>query len=164
MQSKLCTSVTEEFCDSAAFPAFIEILSYDNSSSPGEDFASSFVRRYKTWLSSNLSTERSTDILGDQALQKPLLDDFENFLYSQVIDRQIFITNTGQLGVVTLNCHSQVGDEVWILIGSLTPFILRAQELDYRLMGPCYIAGRMHGETIRELDEGKWKLAGNTLI
>jgi hypothetical protein len=164
VQSKLCTSSTEGFCDSAAFSAFIEILSYDNSSSLREDFASNFVKHYKTWQSSNLSTERSADILGDQALEKPLLDDFENFLYSQVMGRQMFITNTGRLGVVTLNCHIQVDDEVWILIGGLTPFILRSQDPDYRLIGPCYIAGRMHGEIIRELDEGKWKLAGITLI
>ncbi|KAK0609423.1 heterokaryon incompatibility protein-domain-containing protein [Immersiella caudata] len=45
---------------------------------------------------------------------------------------------------------SQVGDEVWILKGARTPFILRRKGPDqYQLIGEAYVHGIMHGEALQ---------------
>lgn len=42
--------------------------------------------------------------------------------------------------------RSEVGDFVAIILGCSFPFVLRGAGRGYRLVGPCYVAGLMHGE------------------
>jgi hypothetical protein len=73
--------------------------------------------------------------------------------------RRMFITEAGHLGLGpgALN----VGDSVAVLLGGMTPFVLRGvlhtNEKDsasnrYQLVGECYTHGMMNGEII-----GRWK-------
>lgn len=48
---------------------------------------------------------------------------------------------------MSADCHVQDGDDVFILEGGKTPFILREECLGtHRLMGFCYLYGAMAGE------------------
>lgn len=63
--------------------------------------------------------------------------------------RQLFRTEAGYLGLGPLSLAA--GDEVWIINGARTPFILRpvADEgikVAFELVGECYIHGVMNGE------------------
>ena len=61
--------------------------------------------------------------------------------------RRVFRTNDNLLGVGPDNM--ELGDEVWVLAGSCTPFALRqvnTQGTEYRLLGEVYLHGMMHGE------------------
>lgn len=78
----------------------------------------------------------------------------EFVLFVMVNLSQLFVTANGHLGIIASRCNAQVGDEVHILFGGGTPFVLRRQESNnslekrYRLMGPCYLSGFMHGEAL----------------
>jgi hypothetical protein len=49
----------------------------------------------------------------------------------------------------------QPGDLVCILFGGITPFILRAKDDYYALVGDAYVYGLMEGEAIREWQSGR---------
>ena len=46
--------------------------------------------------------------------------------------------------------QSITGDEVWILNGCMTPFILRRTERGHLLVGECFVHGIMYGEAIEQ--------------
>ena len=62
--------------------------------------------------------------------------------------RRLFSTRDGLLenGPSTLSC----GDEVWILAGAKVPFVLRAQQTHYQVIGETYLHGMMHGEALQQ--------------
>ncbi|KAH8802983.1 heterokaryon incompatibility protein-domain-containing protein [Xylogone sp. PMI_703] len=63
-------------------------------------------------------------------------------------DRRLVLTSRGYLGLVAQSVG--VGDQVWILSGPSTPFILRPLSTGrYRLMGEAYIRGIMYGEAVK---------------
>ncbi|CAH0045520.1 unnamed protein product [Clonostachys solani] len=60
--------------------------------------------------------------------------------------RVCFCTNNNYIGMG--NFRAEVGDEVWLLEGGRTPFILRrlSKENEYQLIGEAYLHGFMYGE------------------
>ncbi|PMD31122.1 hypothetical protein L207DRAFT_385252, partial [Hyaloscypha variabilis F] len=60
--------------------------------------------------------------------------------------RRFFITEKGYLGLGP--GHMEVGDQVTVLFGGKTPFILRKFEDHFKLIGESYIHGIMEGEVI----------------
>jgi hypothetical protein len=95
--------------------------------------------RYKCWRGRDSSG--SGEEISSQALEIELGVFMQN--------TQVFVTESGQFGVVTVNCHVQTGDEVFILQGGKMPFIFREEGLEtHRLMGPCYLYGAMAGERV----------------
>ena len=66
----------------------------------------------------------------------------------------MFITEKGQLGGLGRFGAAKIGDDIFVLFGGNTPFVLRALEeeqsrwKDYRLQSPCYLNGAMDGQAI----------------
>jgi hypothetical protein len=60
--------------------------------------------------------------------------------------RVCFCTNNNYIGMG--NFRAEVGDEVWLLEGGRTPFILRrlSKENEFQLIGEAYLHGFMYGE------------------
>jgi hypothetical protein len=74
-----------------------------------------------------------------------------SFLYLTqlvLVGRTLFRTQLGHLGMGLLGIRE--GDEVWLLYGGATPFILRPARYgeSYTIVGECYIQGFMHGELL----------------
>jgi hypothetical protein len=64
---------------------------------------------------------------------------FEQTLFPRVHGCQMFTTKSGRVGIVAGNCKTQIGDELWLLSGGLTAFLLRRiNEVEHRLISPCY--------------------------
>lgn len=67
--------------------------------------------------------------------------------------RSLYITSRGRIGLCYLKVKSN--DEVWILIGSKLPFILRKVSRNdshlrtYHLVGDCFLEGVMDGEVVQ---------------
>lgn len=83
-----------------------------------------------------------------------------------MIARQIrmFVTAEGRLGLAMLSSNVQIGDEVYVLIGGNTPYVLRKDEESHHLITPCYLYGFMNGEAMNGLEVGKYKLEKVTLV
>ena len=45
--------------------------------------------------------------------------------------------------------HTEQGDEVWIIYGCRTPFLLRPTEGGYLMVGECFVDGIMDGQALR---------------
>ncbi|KAI3329983.1 heterokaryon incompatibility protein-domain-containing protein [Ustulina deusta] len=58
--------------------------------------------------------------------------------------RRLFRTAGNYLGIAP--DHLKVGDQVWILSGADTPYVLRKSDRDWRAIGEAYVHGIMHGE------------------
>ncbi|KAH6708720.1 heterokaryon incompatibility protein-domain-containing protein [Verticillium dahliae] len=63
--------------------------------------------------------------------------------------RSLYLTTSGKLGLCTEN--AQAGDEVWGILGSRVPFILRPLQdhgitRTYNLIGDCFLEGGMDGK------------------
>jgi hypothetical protein len=70
--------------------------------------------------------------------------DFRREVNLTVGARRLITTHGKLIGVVPLD--SRLGDEVWILAGASTPFVLRPLDSGHRrLIGDAYIHGMMHG-------------------
>jgi hypothetical protein len=70
--------------------------------------------------------------------------------------RRVFRTDTRLLGLGPIDM--QANDEVWVLAGGSTPFVLRPDATGtgrYRLLGSAYVHGIMHGEAVAEFDESR---------
>lgn len=61
-------------------------------------------------------------------------------------DQSFFITENGYMGLG----NPQVGDEIWVLFGGNTPFVLRPDPKigHHFLLGECYLHGIMDGEAM----------------
>lgn len=76
---------------------------------------------------------------------------FANAMASCAVGRRVCVTAAGRLGCVPP--LSQVGDEVVLIHGAPTPFVIRksveatgADNNLYELVGACYMHGMMDGE------------------
>ena len=59
--------------------------------------------------------------------------------------RRLFLTTGSYLGIGLMS--AQQGDQIWILPGTNSPFILRpADNGQFRLVGEAYVHGIMQGE------------------
>jgi hypothetical protein len=68
-------------------------------------------------------------------------------MVGSVLNRAFFITVDGYMGLGS----PDVGDEIWVLFGGDTPFILRPSVSDpgcHQLIGSCYVHGLMDGEAM----------------
>jgi hypothetical protein len=74
-------------------------------------------------------------------------DSFKVASANAVGQLRIFLTADGYLGIGPP--AMRVGDQVCILYGSGLPFILRALQTRYRLIGCCYVQGIMQGEAVK---------------
>ena len=69
-------------------------------------------------------------------------------------ERQFLRTEEGYIG--TGPSRTAAGDKVVILYGSILPFVLREHgEGRYLLVGEAYIHGLMHGEALKQHQNGK---------
>ncbi len=62
--------------------------------------------------------------------------------------RRMFRTKTGLIGIAPEN--AQCRDSVALLKGGALPFVLRAKDGDWELVGDCYVHGTMDGEAFDE--------------
>jgi len=100
---------------------------------------------YRVWLSRKtlLSDCVSPDGVLDESKQAHKLKEFEGRLFPRVHGCQLFISSKEKLGLVTGSCHAQLGDEIWVLKGGITPFVLRQSSQGYRLISPCFMESHM---------------------
>ena len=71
------------------------------------------------------------------------------------LDGQIaFVTATGYIGIG--HRETVVGDEVHLVQGSDTPFVLRKTDGHYELIGETYVHGIMDGELVDDSTEFEW--------
>ncbi|EPE24757.1 hypothetical protein GLAREA_08610 [Glarea lozoyensis ATCC 20868] len=74
---------------------------------------------------------------------------FTQRLLQSVLGRKFCRTANGLIGMFPAD--AQVGDQVWVTLGSGHPLLLRQVEdsiSKYQLLGYCYVAGIMHGESV----------------
>lgn len=75
-----------------------------------------------------------------------MLLNFPSLVCGYISGAQMFTSSAGQFGVISSFCHVREDDEVFILRGGKTPFVLRQNsDGSYRLLGPCYVYGAMDG-------------------
>lgn len=106
---------------------------------------------YAVWSSCTSTLQSlSNDGFWSPHIQESALKNFERSLFSKLHGCQTFLTETsGFCGIVAANCHVLSGDEVAILVGGLTPFVLRRiSATKYRLIIPCYLDGEMDCMTL----------------
>jgi len=65
-----------------------------------------------------------------------------------LMERSIFRTQEGYLGLGPY--ITQPGDLVCVLFGLNVPYVLRAVNEGFLLIGECYVHGVMHGEKLEE--------------
>ena len=68
-------------------------------------------------------------------------------------NRRFFITEAGRMGLGPRLVEP--GDFVCVLLGSQVPFVLRAGDELYEIVGECYCHGVMEGEAVKGPDEGE---------
>ena len=71
-------------------------------------------------------------------------------------NRRFFITREGHMGLGPRGIEP--GDVVCVLLGSQVPFVLRAVNDDFMLLGECYCHGIMGGEALQGFDQGEVEL------
>jgi hypothetical protein len=95
------------------------------------------IDNYIEWIAGAISAWRYW--------KKPSLEEgFVEPLLAAIYNRSFFRTEDGKFGLCFPT--SRVGDEVWILAGARVPFVLRAREGSYILIGEAYVHGAMDGE------------------
>lgn len=81
----------------------------------------------------------------DMSRHEVTLKEFERDLFPRVHGCQMFTIESGRTGIVAGNCGIHVGDELWLLSGGLTAFVLRrVNEVEHRLISPCYLFAMMY--------------------
>ncbi|KIN05381.1 hypothetical protein OIDMADRAFT_51193 [Oidiodendron maius Zn] len=68
--------------------------------------------------------------------------------------RKIFVSKQGYVGLSSHNV--QPGDQICVLFGGSTPYIVRPTSIsgEYLFLGECYVHGLMNGEAIQQWEEG----------
>jgi hypothetical protein len=143
--------------------------------SMSEAFVDCLLHGYKQWIFENGDIAPLANIYRVwrklEGKPKPNLDirsrshlkALEEFLYPIIQGGQMFITGSKTFGMIAGNCNPKVGDEIYVLVGGSTPYVLRPEGGDYRLMGPCYLTGRMQGETRAEVIRGERNIRSVTI-
>jgi len=104
---------------------------------------------YDIWRGDNRSRHSLEEYVKsgdwDMSRHEVALKEFERHLFPRVHGCQMFIIESGSTGIVAGNCAIQVGDELWLLSGGLTAFVLRrVNEVEHRLISPCYLFAMMY--------------------
>lgn len=93
-----------------------------------------------------------------------MLLNFPTLVHGYLSGAQMFTSSAGQFGVISSFCHVREDDEVFILRGGKTPFVLRQNgDSSYRLLGPCYVYGTMDGTMFIDgwLENREYQLPGS---
>ena len=72
--------------------------------------------------------------------------------YPAIINRCLFITDRGQIGLGPP--LTREGDLVAVLFGSEVPLILRTESSSCELVGGCFVLGCMTGEVVKDFNRG----------
>jgi hypothetical protein len=78
---------------------------------------------------------------------------FERRFQSIATVQCFFVSDEGYMGTGPMDMMPN--DIVSVLLGSDKPIVLRADGDHYTVVGPCYLSGIMHGQVVKEADEGK---------
>jgi len=90
------------------------------------------------------SLQELRDIMSDDDSDRPAPTavDFDPVIHRIYPQRDFFATQDGRFGIGPRSLDK--GDEIWLLEGGRTPFILR----NNRMIGEAYVHGIMHGEAL----------------
>ncbi|KAK1657553.1 heterokaryon incompatibility protein-domain-containing protein [Colletotrichum godetiae] len=88
-------------------------------------------------------------------LQGPLGRAYHTLMTPIIMNRRLFITDEGYIGLGKLS--SRVGDEVWVLAGGKVPYVMRPREDGKRfsLVGDAYVHGLM---------DGNWSMSSDAIV
>lgn len=111
---------------------------------------------YDIWCGDNGSRHTLSEYVNsghwDVSRHDLMLKDFERALFPRVHGCQMFMLENGNTGIVAGNCQTQIGDQLWLLSGGLTAFILRrVNEDEHRLISPCYLFGAMYPDDVKRV-------------
>jgi hypothetical protein len=70
--------------------------------------------------------------------------------------RRFITTTKGFAGLAPVSCRS--GDVICVILGCRTPIILRPVDEHFEIVGEAYVHGVMKGESMVDLEEGKYVL------
>jgi len=122
--------------------ALIERTSRTLAEISSVDTTGLFLKPHETFQLWNIikgpNSEEKSGILGR-------VETYHNMVKAIYNSRRLFLTTDSYLGLGAMS--AQQGDQVWILPGTNSPFILRpADNGQFRLIGEAYVHGIMHGE------------------
>ncbi|PVH85933.1 hypothetical protein DL98DRAFT_24070 [Cadophora sp. DSE1049] len=138
----------------ALYKAFLDVLFKGSISYGGRRLNGTLQNCYSVWRNHKEPPSDFEPGLPDDAKRQAYLGQFEDTLGKMIQDGEVFITENGQLGCLGRFGAAKVGDEIFVLFGGNTPFVLRSLEgtqsnnKDYRVQSPCYLNGAMDGQAI----------------
>jgi hypothetical protein len=109
---------------------------------------------YDIWRGDNRSRHSLEEYVNsgdwDMSRHEVALKEFERHLFPRVHGCQMFTIEAGRTGIVAGNCGTKVGDELWLVSGGLSAFVLRrVNEVEHRLISPCYLFAMMFAADIK---------------
>ena len=105
--------------------------------------------QFRLWMrKTNYSAFEAEDLVIPDGRHQWL--EFTASFQQATTNRTFFITREGHMGLGPRNIEP--GDVVCILVGAQVPFVLRASNDGYALLGECYCHGIMYGEAVRQAD------------
>jgi hypothetical protein len=120
------------------------------------DYVLPFEREFGKLPTPDVVAEMKDMDYGEYAMdrQEPETCDFFNLgLRRAAFYRRFFVTRMGYFGLAPQSVD--VGDQICLLLGGRTPFVIRATgDNRYRLLGECYTHGLMDGQAMDGLDGG----------
>lgn len=154
--------------------AFIDALFRGQVSFGEEGNLPTLQTRYKVWRDHAPIPAEFEPSMSQEERLKAYLGHFETIIALMISNSQMFITSRGSIGVISSKCHATVGDDVYVLLGGNTPFVLAEmkptavllgseEELQSRsghkqVIGPCYVHDFMDGQAIASWRNGDLKL------
>jgi hypothetical protein len=131
----------------------------------GKKYSSEFDRatlqdRYRVWRGIDSVPGNFEPQLSENERRNAHLETLEFFLSITIVGQSMFFTREKSLGAITTCSGAVVGDEVYVLLGGNTPFILRprVEEQSYQLIAPCYLHDYMDGKAISMWRKGELEL------
>ncbi|KAG4438996.1 hypothetical protein IFR05_005512 [Cadophora sp. M221] len=147
------------------YKAFLDVLFKGSITYGGRKLNGTLQNCYGVWRNHVPSPTDFEPGLSNEPRKQAYLGQFEDTLGKMIQDGEIFITETGQLGGLGKFGDAKVGDNVFVLLGGNTPFVLRSREnesqgnsKDYQLQSPCYLHEAMDGQAIAAWRTGDLEL------
>ena len=122
-----------------------------------DNFRATSQTRYHIWRTNDQIVEEFVPLIPEEERNRVFTERFELHMSVMISKRGLFfITQNGHIGMVSRQCNVEVDDEIWVLPGGNTPFILVPLEerYEYQLLAPCYVNKYMDGQAICALREG----------
>ena len=119
------------------------------------------MQAWRRWTNRNSSTKPFPPPQDPSSSEEDaLIADADRAIRSACLMRRYFKTDTKYMGLAA--CGAMAGDEVFVLLGSSTPFALRllgeaaveglGDRRCYTVIGECYVHGVMDGELVNKPD------------